>query len=42
MKTKQQALKELEKQGKTAKGGYYHGFRDAIAFIFEDSTIYKK
>jgi len=42
MKTKQHALKELEKHGKTSKGGYYHGFRDAIAFIYEDQTIYKK
>jgi len=42
MKSKEQALTKLEEIGKTNLDGYYHGFRDAIAFIFEDSEIYKK
>lgn len=42
MKTKEEALEKLENVAKISLSGYYAGFRDAIAFIFEDHEIYKR
>lgn len=42
MKTKKDALKELTKKKSTSYNkAFYYGFKAAIAFIFEDATIYK-
>jgi len=42
MKRNEEALKELEAKASIAYNkAYYHGFRGAIAFIFEDVTIYE-